>query len=52
MELCSDVEIEPQLQPHYHTWPDIIAKRFWSRQQDAFFAVRVFHPNASSYRNT
>ena len=31
---------------------DIKAKGFWSRQQSAFFDVRVFHPNASSYRNT
>ena len=31
---------------------DIRAKGFWSRQQDAFFDVRVFHPNASSYRGT
>ena len=31
---------------------DIRAKGFWNRQQDAFFDVRVFHPNAPSYRNT
>ena len=31
---------------------DIRAKGFWNRQQNAFFDVRVFHPNASSYRNT
>ena len=29
---------------------DIRARGFWSRGQDAFFDVRVFHPNAS-YRN-
>ena len=27
-------------------------KVFWCRQQSAFFDVRVFHPNAPSYRNT
>ena len=31
---------------------DIRAKEFWSRQQDAFFDVRVFHPNTLSYRST
>ena len=31
---------------------DIRAKGFRNRQQNAFFDVRVFHPNASSYRNT
>ena len=27
-------------------------KRFWSRQQDVFFDVRVIHPKASSYQTT
>ena len=31
---------------------DIRARGFWSRQQDAFFDVRGFHPDAPSYRNT
>ena len=31
---------------------DIRAKGFSNRQQNAFFDVRVFHPNAPSYRNT
>ena len=30
---------------------DIRARGFWSRGQDAFFDVRVFYPNTSSYRN-
>ena len=25
---------------------------FWTRQEDAFFDIRVFHPNADSYRAT
>ena len=29
---------------------DIRTNGFWSRGQEAFFDVRVFHPNASSYR--
>ena len=31
---------------------DIRVKGFWKRQQNAFFDVKVFRPNASSYRNT
>ena len=31
---------------------DICARGFWGRQQCAFFDIRVFHPNASSYRQT
>ena len=31
---------------------DIHACGFWGRQQNAFFDIRVFHPNAQSYRNT
>ena len=30
---------------------DIRAKVFWSRGQEVFFEVRVFHPNARTYRN-
>ena len=30
---------------------DIHAHGFWGRWQSAFFDVRVFHPNAQSYRN-
>ena len=31
---------------------DIHARGFWGRRQGAFFDVRVFHPNAPSYRNS
>ena len=31
---------------------DIHAPGFWGRRQSAFFDVRVFHPNARSYRNS
>ena len=30
---------------------DIRARRFWAREQSAFFDVRVCHPNADSYKN-
>ena len=30
---------------------DIHARGFWGQQQSAFFDIRVFHPNAPSYRN-
>ena len=64
-EVCNKTEKEPQLQPitgesiHLQSanWqeearPDIKAKGFRCRQQNAFFDIRVFHPNAPSYRNT
>ena len=28
------------------------AARFWSKQEGAFFDIRVFHPNAASYKTT
>ena len=31
---------------------DICARGFWGRQQCAFFDIRMFHPNAPSYRQT
>ena len=31
---------------------DIRATGFWGRQQCAFFDIRVFHPNARSYRHS
>ena len=62
-KVCSDVAIEPPLQPlsgerltpqtanlQDDARSDIHARRFWGRQQSAFFDVRVFHPNAPSYR--
>ena len=64
-EVCTETEKEPQLQPlsgenilprtanrQEEARADIKAKGFWCRQQSAFFDVRVFHPNAQSYRNT
>ena len=64
-EVCTDVEKEPQVQSlsgeiilprtankQDDARLDIRAKGFWSRQKDAIFDVRVFHPNASSYRST
>ena len=64
-EVCTETEKEPQWQPlsgenilprtsnkQEEARVDIKAKGFSSRQQSAFFDVRVFHPNAPSYRNT
>ena len=63
-EVCHNVATEPLLQPltnesfnhrSANTEPnarlDIRARGFWNTGQDAFFDVRVFHPNASSYRS-
>ena len=63
-EVCSDVCVEPHLQPlsgeslRYSSAIkedgarlDIRANGFWgNRYQQAFFDIRVFNPNASSYR--
>lgn len=64
-EVCSDVAIEPLLQPlSGESLPpsaireddarlDIRARNFWgNNQQAAFFDVRIFHPNAASYRSS
>ena len=64
-EVCSDVCVEPRLQPlSGESLPasakkddearlDIRVRGFWGiRQQDAFFDVRVFYPLALSYRNS
>ena len=61
-EVCHNVATEPTLQPlngdtsSYLTIntdaedrADIRARGFWSKSQDAYFDVRVFHPNAPSY---
>ena len=58
-EVCKDTEIEPKLLPlsaeelHGRTTNrlneaklDIRAKGFWNRDQQAFFDIRVFDPNA------
>ena len=60
-EVCSNVATEPHLQPlSGETFRlassntddgarlDVRARGFWSVRQDAFFDVRVFHPNAPS----
>ena len=61
--VCYDVEVEPVLQeitgemlPRcVNKAPDarldIHAREFWDRQSSAFFDVRVWHPNAESYRD-
>ena len=64
-EVCRNVEREPPLLPltgenivplsanrHDDARADIRATGFWGRQQCAFFDVRVFHPNAQSYRHS
>ena len=58
------ISIEPALQPlngenfSYRTanvddgaHGDLRARGFWTAHQDAFFDIRVFYPNASSYRS-
>ena len=60
-EVCPNVAIEPYLQPlsgesfrlaSTNTDDgarfDVRARGFWNTRQDAFFDVRVFHPNAPS----
>ena len=64
-DVCHNVAIEPLLVPLQgevfrqkstntgkEARLDIRARGFWTRQEDAFFDVRVFHPNASSYTAT
>ena len=60
--VCSDVQVEPCLQPvtgetlngganrEDGARLDVHARGFWERQRSAFFDVRVCHPNADSYR--
>ena len=60
-EICHNVATEPLLQPltnAHHTANtdanahlDIRGRGFWNTGQDAFFDVRVFHPNASCNRS-
>ena len=63
-KVCNDVAIEPPLQSlsgevitpqsanqQDDARADIHAHGFWGRRQSAFFDIRVFHPNAQSYRN-
>ena len=64
-EVCRNVEREPLLLPltgenivplsanrRDDASADIRAIGFWRRQQSAFFDIRVFHPNAQSYRHS
>ena len=61
-EACRDVVIEPQLLPLNQeevegaqgdrAAPDISSRGLWSTFERTFYDVRVFHPNASSYRST
>ena len=63
-EVCCNTSTEPTLQPlsgesfqhasairSDEARADIKATGFWTCGQEAFFDVRVFHPNASSYIN-
>ena len=63
-EVCPNTSTEPSLQPlsgeglelstanrDQEARLDIRASGFWRVGQEAFFDVRVFHPNASSYRS-
>ena len=63
-QVVSDVEVEPRLQPlsgevlprstnvEDDARADIRAQGFWDcNRQAAFFDIRVFHPNAASYRS-
>ena len=64
-DVCTDVEVEPKLQPvvdeclphcanrSEEARLDVRARGLWgTSMQEAFFDVRVFHPFASSHRNT
>ena len=58
-----DVQVEPALQPITgkelargtsqapDARLDVHCRGFWERQRAAFFDIRVFHPNADSYRD-
>lgn len=61
-EVCRDVQTEPRLLPidseeiqgtsADRAAPDISSRGLWSTFQRTFYDVRVFHPNAPSYKNT
>ena len=53
-KVCSDVEIEPKLQPvnNDEARLDIRARGFWRPGQSAFFGVRLTNTNAQSQVNT
>jgi len=63
--VCHGISVEPSLLPLVgeqitsssancsdSARADIHARDFWGRRQGAFFDVRVFHPNAPSYRQS
>ena len=63
-EVCHNVATEPPLQPlsgetfthrsanvSAEARLDIKARSFWNSTQDAYFDVRVFHPNAPCHRS-
>ena len=61
--VCYDVQVEPALQPitgeklargtdqATDIRLDVHCRSFWERQRATFFAIRVCHPNAYSYRD-
>ena len=64
-EVCHNVAVEPKLMPlngekfkskstnvSEEARTDIRATGFWTRCEEAFFDVRVFHADAPSYRST
>ena len=64
-EVCHNVCVEPLLQPlsgetfrsrttntSEEARADVRATGFWTRCEEAFFDIRVFHPNAASYKTT
>ena len=63
LEICHDVAVEPLLAPvrgeifvskstntSDQARSDVRERGFWSRCEDAYFDIRVFHPNATSYQ--
>ena len=61
-EVCRDVVVEPPLLPldqeevegaqGDRARPDISSRGLWSTFERTFYDVRIFHPNAPSYRST
>ena len=64
-QVCHNVALEPQLVPlegevfrsrttntSQEARADIRATGFWTRCEEAFFDIRIFHPNAKSYQGS
>ena len=62
-EVCRDVVVEPRLLPlsdqsevsgaaGERAAPDVSSRGLWSPFERTFYDVRVFHPNAPSYRSS